>query len=422
MKLSRLRSSDLRLPLRWFLGLFAALGSVYLAVALIAIYATVLAWATLVERQYGTEAAHFGIYQSGWFSGMNVLLAVNVLLAMLIRMPWKWRQAGFVVTHAGILVLLAGCWLTQRNGIEAQLSVFDGHTAARAYKDSYHFELRVSSSNTKPRPLVAPRTATTGHGSMSDDPSSLVFEWIPVPFVAGPFSWKEYARLPWFPWQLPRRSQGTIYSKDGITLEVLDYTSEPQPTARVRLSVDGTAKEFDVAASSSEPLTEKREEIVTAPRRRVGIALRPDELYLGFQLFLRRFQRKLDPGSDTASHYSSLVDFLDYGTPPRKLRENVLITLNAPVDFADPQTGRTYRLFQASFSGPWTPGEPEFDQLAGKDRGRDQIYLSRLSVNYDPGRGPKYLGCLLIVIGIVIVYYLRAYFTGRARNANHNPQ
>ena len=119
-----------------------------------------------------------------------------------------------------------------------------------------------------------------------------------MPFVAGPFSWEQYARLSWFPWRLAYRSQGTIYDEDGITLEVLDYTSEPQPSARVRLTVDGTAKEFDVAASSDEPSAEKPSGSVVdgqaAPRDN---HLRPDEVDLGFQLYLHRFQRKLDPGS-----------------------------------------------------------------------------------------------------------------------------
>jgi hypothetical protein len=125
---------------------------------------------------------------------------------------------------------------------------------------------------------------------------------------------------------------------------------------------------------------------------------------------LHRFRRKLDPGGGMASHYSSLVDVLDRSDPPRKLRQDTLITLNAPLDVADPETGRTYRLFQSSFDGPWLPGEAEFDRLVRGDRGRDRVYLSRLSVNYDPGRGLKQLGCLLIVVGIAIVYYLRAYF------------
>jgi hypothetical protein len=131
-------------------------------------------------------------------------------------------------------------------------------------------------------------------------------------------------------------------------------------------------------------------------------------LDLGFQLYLHKFQRKLDPGAAMASHYSSLVDFLDRGNPPQVLRKNVLIGLNAPVDFVDPQTGRTYRLFQAGFGGdPVLPSQPAFDRLVAGDRSRDCVYLSRLSVNYDPGRGLKYLGCLSIVVGIMMVYCLR---------------
>ena len=85
-----------------------------------------------------------------------------------------------------------------------------------------------------------------------------------------------------------------------------------------------------------------------------------------------------------ASHYSSRVDFLDLSDPPKKLheekklRENVLITLNAPVDFADPRTSRTIGYFRRT-SGPWLPGDPEFDQLVGSDRSRDQVYLSQLA-------------------------------------------
>ncbi len=382
MKFSRLKPSDLPLPLRWSLGLLAAVGSLRLAVTLIAVYAGVLAWATLVESEHGAAAAHFAIYDAGWFTAINVLLALNVLCAVIIRFPWRWRQTGFLVTHLGILVLLAGCLATRQLGIEAQLPIFEGQTAQRAYQDAYHFQLQV-----KP---TGPPTAATAVP-------------ICVPLLAGPFGWDRYATLSWFPWHVAHRSQGTVYDADGIRLDVLDYQNEPQPTARVRLSVDGTTKEFDVVALPGEP-SEAKQQVVAAKRRRVTISMPLDEVELGFQLYLRRFQRKLDPGAGTASHYSSLVDFLDLSRPPQKLRENVLVTLNAPVDFTDPRSGWTYRLFQSSFSGPWTPGEPEFAQLVHGNRSRDQVYLSRLSLNYDPGRGLKYLGSLMIVVGIGLVY------------------
>ena len=63
MKSSRLRSADSPCRPRWLLRCMA-LGSLQLAVALIAIYAVVLAWATLIESRYGAAAAHFGIYDS----------------------------------------------------------------------------------------------------------------------------------------------------------------------------------------------------------------------------------------------------------------------------------------------------------------------------------------------------------------------
>ena len=137
-----------------------------------------------------------------------------------------------------------------------------------------------------------------------------------------------------------------------------------------------------------------------------------EPLDLGFQVYLRQFRRRLDPGSQMPSYYSSRVDFLERSSPPKpleaekKLREDVLIELNKPVDFTDPKSGRTYRFFQASFQEPCLPGDAEFDELAGNDHSRDEVYQSVLSLNYDPGRGLKYLGCALIVIGIGLVYYL----------------
>ncbi len=252
--------------------LLRAVASLKLAVVLIAVYTAVLVWATAIEKLHGTAAAHTEVYGAGWFVALHVVIAVNILAAVLIRFPWRPRQTGFVVTHLGVVVLLVGCLLSWRYGSKAQLPVVEGRAAHLVHEES---------------------------------------------------------RL------------------------------------------------------DSPPVE------------------------LGFQVFLHKFRRKLDPGAAMASHYSSLVDFLDRDDPTKILQKNVLITLNAPVDFTDPRSGRTYRLFQSSFDGPWTPGEPAFRHFVGDDRDRDHVYRSVLSVNYDPGRRWKYIGSLLIVAGIVLVYYVR---------------
>jgi hypothetical protein len=54
-----------------------------------------------------------------------------------------------------------------------------------------------------------------------------------------------------------------------------------------------------------------------------------------------------------------------------------------------------------------------FDRVVGGESARDELFLSWLTFNYDPGRGLKYFGSLLIVAGIGTMFYMRAYFFRR---------
>ncbi len=702
----KLRSPDQPLPVRTLLWLYEACASLRLAVVLIGAAACILGWATFVESRYGTPAVHFGIYDAWWFTALNVLLACSVLCAALIRFPWRKKHMGFLVTHSGILVLLLGCLISRRGGIDAQLPVFEGRAAWRAFENSRHFQLKIL-----PKPGAEKGTrfnlceAPSGPlGQIKPGPFfGSKTKTITVPFAAGPFNWDDYGSLPWFPWRLARRDRGVVYHHGGIKLEVLDYYSDskrvpapqvklnvevrqpdsrraqslsddtwqsvtlnvqdidnphtphrrfgigtreqlpdgtrivfwmagspaetdafrgshpkdplgPQgqlvlyidgqtfrlpvdrfqkkhrrplgktgleveliqftprflgvelrvhgkgteprrmllfadapefnqqdyhnglfgsywfdmaekiggnespsagermlrnarrrridvifgsdgklyyrawkspkldtidvlpadgtkvvafqesdnplamyveglipsdkPTtvvmpvpfaakknaalkecqARVRLGVDGRSEEFWLAGLPADPLDSplqgEQRKVVEGDSRRVAITMPRDEIDLGFQVFLHKFDRRLDPGTSQASHYSSLVDFLDRHDKKKRLQEDVLITLNAPVDFSNRQGGRSYRLFQESFRGPWRPGDPLFDELVGGDSTRDRLFLSWLTVNYDPGRGLKYAGCLLIVVGIIVMFYMKAYFFQKqppTKLPNNNP-
>jgi hypothetical protein len=90
--------------------------------------------------------------------------------------------------------------------------------------------------------------------------------------------------------------------------------------------------------------------------------------------------------------------------------DDVWITMNAPIDCFDPLSKRSYRLFQESFSGPFRPGEGIFEQIVPRNSPKTDLYRSVLTVNYDPGRGIRNVGCLLICLGIATMFYMRAYF------------
>ncbi|MFZ5829246.1 MAG: cytochrome c biogenesis protein CcsA [Planctomycetota bacterium] len=660
---------------------YRALASLRLAVFVLTSLIVVLAFATLVESRYGTPAVQFGVYGTWWFLTLGLLLAVNVAAAALIRFPWQRHQTGFVVVHTGILVLLAGCWLSFEFGQNAHLSVFEGRASSRAFQPAHLIRLDARSVGDTQR--TAPEPAA-----------------VQIPFRSGPFNWDDYSSLSWFPWSLAVRDRGVIHDRDGIRVEVLDYladskrepvprlallatrpgidamrspaqrlsltinappaghamvsragigerlatqsearvafwmslsaeetaafskagpegplgrlgqivlvhrgqayrfpvadlqqepeqklgdsgltivlsefdprilgvhlvvrkegetpremtlyaslphfnrddedngvygaywfdpaaadgepaglidakaladaayprvelllghdeklyyrtfraphfeTARPwpattggllgseivafpdhpsavrlevdelvarpepgwevvakpfhrgddekkQPRAKLRITVDDNEEVFWLAAPSIQP-SDDQEHVVASERRVFAVSMPQQSIDLGFEVFLHRFERKLDPGSGMPSHYASLVDFReaaapdDAGAAPRVLRREVLIPLNHPMDIVDPSTGRTYRLFQASFEGPWSPGSDVYQQFVGSHGTREQLYRSVFSVNYDPGRGLKYAGGLLIVLGIAIFYYMKAYFfkPRRAAQPRTNP-
>ena len=109
--------------------IFRLLASLKLAVTLIVLLAAILAAATFVESDKGRDYARWYFYTQTWFVALLGMLGVNILSATLIRFPWKLRQFGFVVTHAGLLVLLAGSIVTFNYGVDATISLEEGETS-----------------------------------------------------------------------------------------------------------------------------------------------------------------------------------------------------------------------------------------------------------------------------------------------------
>lgn len=107
--------------LRWF-------ASLKLAVLLLVGIAVVLAVATVLESANGREFTQWHVYQNPWFMALLGLLALNVLAATILRFPWRRGQRGFLLTHAGVLVLLIGAMLTFAAGIEGQLALEEGQS------------------------------------------------------------------------------------------------------------------------------------------------------------------------------------------------------------------------------------------------------------------------------------------------------
>jgi len=116
---------------RFAVLVFRFFASLHLAIFLLLGLGGVFAVGTFIESAYGTEAAKGVVYQSPWMSLLLILLALNVTAAALDRLPWKRKHTGFVITHAGILLILTGSLVTRAFGIEGQMAIPEGGTESR---------------------------------------------------------------------------------------------------------------------------------------------------------------------------------------------------------------------------------------------------------------------------------------------------
>lgn len=188
-------------------------------------------------------------------------------------------------------------------------------------------------------------------------------------------------------------------------------------TIRVRLTwkdKDQTkTKECWLRQNLPEPWESERshhvERIALPDSENVELTYRPRETPIGFSMRLDKFDLKKDAGIAVAANYTSHVTVFPGEKKPEKgeTGKDFIITMNAPLDYPDPQ-GRTLRFFQENYIKP----QGEIGQIP---------LASVFRVNYDPGRWLKYLGSLLITVGIFLMFYMRAYFFKPASPRNIAP-
>jgi len=95
------------------------LGSLNVAVFLLITIAGAIAFATVMESKFDSAVARYYIYDNPLFMLWLLVLALNLLCAALTRWPWQRKHLGFVVTHAGIILMLAGAVIGKTMGFEA---------------------------------------------------------------------------------------------------------------------------------------------------------------------------------------------------------------------------------------------------------------------------------------------------------------
>jgi ResB-like family len=113
---------------------------------------------------------------------------------------------------------------------------------------------------------------------------------------------------------------------------------------------------------------------------------------LDCQVTLKRAKQVSDPGTQRAASFSSDV-VLAFTRGGKKQQEDHHIWMNHPMEYGG------FKFYQSGY------------RLLGPDPADDRpISRSTLQVASDPGLWFKYTGSLTVVLGIVVMFYMKAYF------------
>ena len=102
------------------------LGSLKLALFLLATIAIACAVATFYESSFNAKIARAYIYKAPWFIFWLALLCINLFAVTLTRWPWQKKHTGFIITHYGIILLLIGAVIGSQLGFEGNVTLHKG--------------------------------------------------------------------------------------------------------------------------------------------------------------------------------------------------------------------------------------------------------------------------------------------------------
>jgi hypothetical protein len=122
---------------------FRFFASLKLAVILLAVLIVGAIAGTIYESSFDAKVARAYIYGAPWFNIWLILLATNLAVSALSRWPWRKHHVAFLVTHLGIITLLAGSLIGRIWGIEGTLTLFKGDPPSnRLLVDEHQLRVR----------------------------------------------------------------------------------------------------------------------------------------------------------------------------------------------------------------------------------------------------------------------------------------
>jgi hypothetical protein len=319
---------------------------------------------------------------------IGAVLLINLIAAHAKRFQWAWRKFGIHLTHAGLIIMLAGGLFTDLFAVESHMRLSWGDTKNYS-EDPRRMELAVIDTTDGEFDQVTAIPEAVLRQSRTIEHKSL-------PFRIVVRNYYQNSRL-----HMANESggNGRPIANQGPGAQVV---VEPAPratgvndrdlvTAAIEIiptrSADGAAERslgtWLVSDALGAPQT------FSSAGRTWQLVMRPARYYKPYSVTLQKFTHEKYAGTEIPKNFASNITLID---PERAVNRNVLIYMNHPLRYR----GETY--YQAGFE-------------------RDDK-TSILQVVRNPSFIAPYVACIVVAAGLLVQFgYHLVGFSRRRRTA-----
>ena len=304
---------------------------------------------------------------------IGAVLLVNLVAAHAKRFRWAWRKLGIHLTHAGLIIMLAGGLFTDLFAVESHMRLGVGDT-------------KNYSEDARRRELAVIDTTDNGLDEVTAIPDNILRQSRTIDRWSLPF--RIVVRT------FYRNSRLQFLSDAGKGAQIV-VQSAPRATGVDEHDVTTTAIEIIPKHSGTSLGTWLVSDALGSPPtfscdgRNWMIALRPMRYYKPYSVTLQKFTHERYDGTEIPKNFSSRVTLID---PQRMMNRDVLIYMNHPLRYR----GETF--YQAGFQ---------------KD---DQGTI--LQVVHNPSFIAPYAACVIVAVGLLVQFgYHLVGFSRKRRTA-----
>jgi ResB-like family len=299
---------------------------------------------------------------------IGAVLLINLIAAHVQRFRWTWRKLGIHLTHAGLIIMLAGGLFTDLFAVESHMRLSRGDTKNYS-EDQRHMELAVIDTTDNDLDQVTAIPESVLKTNRTIDHWSLPFRIVVRNFY-------QNSRLKMLGdagsnvRPIANQGPGAMIAVEPIPRTTAqDERDVPAAAIEILPKDGGSLGTWLVSDALGAPQT------FSCGGRTWMLAMRTARYYKPYSVTLQKFTHEKYAGTEIPKNFASKVTLID---PERNVNRDVLIYMNHPLRYR----GETF--YQAGF---------QQDDSA-----------TILQVVHNPSFLAPYVACIIVAAGLLVQF------------------